>query len=144
MTRWWYPNGRQWWAIWLAVVPALLLWISSDSSRETEHLAVSIAIMGALIAWRLSSPADLRRDQEAKGPTIANISHQLEMLQETLEQFRNEIQERDFGTLEAQTREIGQELSDIRSHLVEIRDILQDARTDARVARHVSSKPGEK
>ena len=49
----WYPEKRQWAVIWLAVLPAMVLWVNASGARQPEErLAVCLVITGALLAWQ--------------------------------------------------------------------------------------------
>ena len=41
----WYPEKRQWAVIWLAVLPAMVLWVNASGARQPEErLAVCLVI----------------------------------------------------------------------------------------------------
>jgi hypothetical protein len=47
----WYPNTRQWWAIWIT---AILVVLGLMAGGEGMMFAVCVALIGALLVWRLS------------------------------------------------------------------------------------------
>lgn len=49
-TEGWYPNKRQWWVIWIA---AVLVVAGLMNGVEGAMFALSAAIVGGLVVWRL-------------------------------------------------------------------------------------------
>lgn len=81
-----HPNRHQWWVIWLTVVPALLLWVSSGPHIETERLALALLSVGALVVWRLSPPGHRQRYRsDDSSDTLAEVERHLASISATVD-----------------------------------------------------------
>jgi hypothetical protein len=154
----WRPNQRQWWGIWLTIVPALLLWIDG-----AERLAAAVTIVGGLLVWqfgtRRKSPQAAEESphagQEIVADEIARLREDVWTVRDVLLRIEEVLRQTDGpvedallrveaalerpGCIEGEVRPVRQELAEITDLLKDIRGVLEDTRTDARVARQADS-----
>jgi hypothetical protein len=45
----WYPNGRQWWVIWITAFVAVVALLNS---ADSVMFALCVALIGGLLVWR--------------------------------------------------------------------------------------------
>ena len=134
----------------LAVATVFLAWMFLPGLFE--HLAptdlpglAKLTLIGfGVIAWMLFRvERATNRASTANGTAVGRVESDVELIRDTLEKLLSRVSDYNAtaGSIEGEVRGIRQEMTDIVSAITDIRGELEDARTEANVARRLHKPP---